>query len=210
MEKDLKGLFEEFIREQEFVKCLRPETLRGYRHIFEAFIRIMPTIVTAEDITTTALVEFYKRLKTRVRIVGKNTERTGVKQSTVLTYRQKLRLFFEWLRIKGYLAVNPFNGVPFPKVVYEDRRFLKQDEIKRIYTAIRSYTKTNLLAQKRNILMFLVLLYCGLRFSELKNLEIRDVDLNRKILTVRAETSKSAKTRQIPLHSDIIFTTRII
>jgi integrase/recombinase XerD len=36
------------------------------------------------------------------------------------------------------------------------------------------------------------------------SLQIRDIDFERKILTVRAETSKSKTTRQIPLHSTTI------
>ena len=52
--------------------------------------------------------------------------------------------------------------------------------------------------------MFYILLFCGLRKSELLGLQIRDVDLVKRVLTIRGETSKSKKTRQIPLNPTLV------
>lgn len=204
-ERNLKELFEEFINIQKFTKCLRPETLRGYRQIVDTFMRMMPEVIMPSDITTSTIVDFYRKLQTRTRIIGKDTEKTGVRQSTILTYRQKTRLFFEWLKNNGYIAINPLNKIPFPKVVYEDIRYLTKDEVNRIFTAILLNPQKNPLVQKRDILMFYILLYCGIRKSELQGLEIRDFDLNAKMLTVRGEISKSKISRRIPLHPTTIF-----
>ena len=36
------------------------------------------------------------------------------------------------------------------------------------------------------------------------SLQIRDIDFERKLITIRADTSKSGRSRQLPLHSSII------
>lgn len=48
------------------------------------------------------------------------------------------------------------------------------------------------------------MLTCGLRKGELLGLKIRDIDLERKQLTVRAETSKSRMQRVVPLNSLVV------
>jgi integrase/recombinase XerD len=52
--------------------------------------------------------------------------------------------------------------------------------------------------------MITVLLWCGLRKNELVSLEMTDIDLDRKILKVRAETSKSKRDRVIPMNNQTI------
>lgn len=52
--------------------------------------------------------------------------------------------------------------------------------------------------------LVLLALNTGLRFGELTALTWADVDLTRKILTVRAETAKSDKTRYVPLNAEAL------
>ena len=201
----LSDLFKEFIREQEYVKCLRPATILGHRNTYSAFEKILKEVKNASEITTgmitrDSMVGFFERLETRTRIVGKNTEKKGVKPSTVATYRRRLSIFFEWLRIKGHIDVDPFEGIRRIKLDYVDQKYLKKDDVGRILNAIISHTEyRNSIAQKRDLLMFDLLLYCGLRKSELRLLEVRDVNVGKRELTVRGETSKSDRTHFIPL-----------
>ena len=106
-EKNLQQLFDEFVKECRYSSRLRSETVRGYAAVFQLFLLIMPEVIEAEFLTTEMLTEFFMRLQTRERIVGKNTLRTGVKNSTIKTYWSKLNSFFEWLHKKALIPEKP-------------------------------------------------------------------------------------------------------
>ena len=201
MKKNLKQLHAEFIEEQRYSAKLSPETLRGYQSAFDLLQKIIPTI-DPETISEKTMTEFFKQLETRERMVGRGKIKKGVRKSTIATYRSKLNTFFEWLKRRGIIKKNPFNNMEYPDVRYEDIKFLKKEEVEKIITAITMNIKwANHLVQKRNMAIFCILLCCGLRKGELLGLKTYDIDLERKIITVRAETSKSKIERTIPLNS---------
>lgn len=204
MKQDLLQLHKEFMQEQKFSAKLSSETLRGYQHTFDLLVKIMPTI-TLEIISEKTMTEFFKRLELRERMVGRGIIKKGVKKSTIATYRSKLNKFFQWLKLKGKIKENPFDFMEYPNVRYEDIKWLKKEEVERILTAMEFRIPwKNLFIQKRNIAMFCVLLCCGLRKGELLGVKILDINLQRRILTVRAATSKSRIDRTIPLNSLVL------
>lgn len=200
MRKNLQQLFEEFIYECEFVRKIRAETLRGYYQSFKTFVKLTPD-VSVDNIDSSTIVSFFKLLQERRRVVGKGTIKTGIKKSTAAAYWSKLNAFFTWLTMKGYLSESPFKGMKYPSPTYEDKKFLHKEEVEKILTAIYINHNENILLLKRNLILFHLLLFCGLRKEEVMLLQVRDIDLERKMLTIRSETSKSGKARQLPIHS---------
>ena len=206
MKKSISELFDEYMYEYEFVRKAQPSTLIKYRQVFSTFQKLQSDC-TLETLTATGMVAFFKMLEERKRIVGKGRIKSGIKKSTAASYWTKLNGFFEWLRIKGYIHQNPFTGLKYPTPVYEDKKFLRKEEIEKILTAILTHSAT-LFIQKRNLVLFYLLLFCGLRREEMLLLQIRDIDFERKVLTIRSETSKVKRTRYIPLHSQLIMSLR--
>lgn len=204
MIKYLQKSFNEFLHECEFVRKLRPETLRGYREAISIFLKLSSGS-TLEIINSAQIARFFKTLEERERIVGRGIMKKGVNKSTIVTYRSRLNCFFDWLIKKGRIKINPLNTIAFPSVSYVDKKFIKKEDVEKIFTAIHTHHNGNLLILKRNILMFHFLLFCGLRKRELILLQIRDIDVDRKVVIIRAETSKSQTIRKLPLHSEIIF-----
>ncbi|MDB4921216.1 site-specific integrase [Mucilaginibacter sp.] len=202
---DIHELFQQFIWECEFSQKLRPETIRGYTDVFSLFVKIIPDIQLT-DLTSITITNFFKILNERKRIVGKGKIKVGVKKSTVATYWGKLNSFFNWLEKHQHIEANPFSDMKYPKVTYEDKRFLKREEVEKIFAAIYVHHNNNLLILKRNLALFNILLFCGLRREEVILLQIRDIDLERKTITIRAETSKSSMSRSLPLTSTVITT----
>jgi site-specific recombinase XerD len=197
--QDLNSLFEEFIKEQEYSLKLSQITLKGYRASFDLFNKIIPDL-TPERLSPDVLVEFFKKLEKRERLVGRGHTKKGVKKSTVATYRSKLNSFFKWLSIKGIIEYNPFRDMEKPTPIYAERQFLKKEEVDKILMAILSKIDwTNNFVKKRNYCLIALGLFTGLRRGELIGLRLDDIDWRRYIISVRAETSKSRRERPLPI-----------
>jgi site-specific recombinase XerD len=201
MTSKLQQLFDEYSHEREASSRRRPETLRGYRAVFSTFMKLMPD-AEPSSLTPKLMADFFHLLQTRERIIGRGTPKVGVKDSTIATYRTKLGAFFQWLVLRGHIANSPLAGIPGIKLSYNDVRSLRRSEIDKIRAAIENHPQ-NLLHLKRDRAMLYVLVCCGLRKRELISLKVTDVDLDRKVLVVRGETSKSRTTRLIPLNGQV-------
>ena len=203
-EKNLQQLFDDYVKECQFSSRLSSETVRGYTEVFNLFITTMPEISDSKSLTTEMLTEFFKRLQTRARKIGINTIKIGVKSSTIKTYWSKLNCFFEWLVRKALILENPLKGIKPPEQEYEYQRALGDDDVRKLYSAVTLHSH-NALILRRDTAMISLLLFCGLRLGEFISLEVKDIDFYKQLLTVRGVTSKSHKTRYIPMHPTLIF-----
>lgn len=195
---ELQQLFKEFAVECQYSRKLRPETVRGYKAVFALFLRIMPEVCNLETLTPEMLNEFFRRIETRQRIVGKKPT-SGVRKSTIKTLWSKLNVFFVWLRIRGLIIESPLAHIRPPHVSYDDFRRLQDHEINKIYSAIARHSSSSLMS-RRDTMMVSLLLFCGVRKGEFISLQVKDIDLYKNEITVRGETSKSKKTRVLKLH----------
>ena len=131
---------------------MSPETLRGYQAAFDILLKIMPHIAL-NSLSPDMISEFFKRLDGRVRKISKTLTKTGIKKSTVATYRSKLNKFFKWPRIKGCIKENPFREIAYPSVQYEDKKFLKREQIEKIFSAL-ALNPGKPFIRKRNVAIF--------------------------------------------------------
>lgn len=200
--KDINKLFEEYARECEFTHGLRPETIRGYRATFELFKKIIPGM-SLGDLRQETMACFFERIKTRKRIVGKGTEKIGVRQSTIRTYWSKLNSFFAWLQLRGYIENNPLPKMKIAEPVYDDHRAMEREDINKLLAAVTMHSK-NPLILRRDTLIISILFFAGLRKGELLGLQFKDIDMGKRVLTVRGETSKSKRTRCLPINPTLL------
>ena len=102
--------------------------------------------------------------------------------------KHMLRKAVDW----EYLEANPASGVKQQRAETPEFNILSEEEMDRFVEVATPHLRT----------FFIVALNTGMRRSELFRLEWRDVDFERKLLTVRKP--KNYETRYIPLNALVI------
>lgn len=202
-EKELSVVFNKYINECRFSARLSKETIKGYKNTFELFEKIMPEVTSVELLTKSSLVEFFKILDNRPRKVGKCEIRVGVKKTTVKTYWTKLNTFFNWIKENKLIEENPLKGSKPPRVRYDDFKRLTDDEVNKIFSSIILHP-SDILTLRRNTVMVSLLANLGIRKGEFISLKITDLDLYKREVTIRGETSKSGITRVLKINNKLL------
>lgn len=203
-EKSLRSLYELFENFKFYGTGKSKATIRNYRHNFELLLNFNPDIKLT-DLTEETVVRFIAFLNTRKRKVGKQQIVRPYKNSSIAVVRSSLNCFFDWLLERGYINVNPFKKIPYPKISYTDSRAFSPKEFEAIcYTINFKIQWASLLVKKRNVALIMLLVFTGVRKEELLGLQLSDIDLDRKFITIRGETSKSKRTRIIPINIQLI------
>src|SRR5688500_14190807 len=112
-QRDIVGLFEDFLSECRYTRSISEETIVGYRVVFSVFLKLTPGISIA-SLTPQTMATFFKNLQERKRIVGRGVVKSGVKKSTIASYWNKLSAFFTWLVSREILLKNPFKEMQCP------------------------------------------------------------------------------------------------
>jgi integrase len=187
-------LFEQYIDECTYIKQLRRATITGYSDVFRQFTLSFPRITNTHDLVPQLVTEFLRKAGVH-----------GSRLSTIHTYYNKLIVFFRWLEEQNHLDQGFCKQVikpPAPK--YEDDKALKEADISKIISAIASHGTDSALLFKRDMLIVHILLYTGIRKGELMGLRVQDVDLFSQNLYINGATSKSKKSRQIPISKNLL------
>ena len=206
LENGLERLFGDYLSVCRYSKRLSPKTIRSYSEVFSTFSKIMPEIRELQDLCPQMMTEFFKRISTRERTVGKGVIVVGVMPSTVKTYHNKLMAFFKWLEYNGHLEghslTKRITGPPEP--VYDDHKALTDGEVSKIIASITLFSMEDDFVHGRDLAIASLLLYTGVRKGELLALRIGDVDFASRKLLVRGRTSKSKRDRYIPMHFSLV------
>ena len=110
--------------------------------------------------------------------------------AAALTIRRKLATlasFYGYLQDMGEVAIHPARKLPLPKVAQACPAYLTEEQVRRLLEAAHTPWHRALVV---------LLLFAGLRRSELAAITVEDVDLERGQLLVHG---KGAKQRVVPL-----------
>lgn len=138
--------------------------------------------------------------------VGSLVARPGVSDTSVASYHRQLRAWFGWAARPaesgggGYLAANPFAGLPARRSVTPVKVVLDDGQLRALLatTARKGRTEAAEFARLRDAAILRVLCEAGSpRVSELAALETGDIDLVTDTLVIR--NGKGGRARAIPL-----------
>ena len=114
-----------------------------------------------------------------------------VKNTSIRTYARAIKVYLKYLYNEGYIVNDITKNVRFPR---SDSRYicpLTNDDVLTILSGINGRCKA------RNVLIFYLMLECGLRLQEVVNLNVNDIDFDNNIIKIN--NSKYNKSRFVPL-----------
>lgn len=146
-------------------------------------------ITDIKHVKAADVISYYEYLRSRP------NQRTGggLSESMLKHKLLALRLFFDFLIDTEILDSSPARLPKFQIGKYKPRNILAVEEIKQLYDVCNT---------KREKALIALAYGCGLRRSEIENLDIGDVQLHKGLLTVR--NGKNHKNRVIPLSNTIL------
>lgn len=196
---DLHDLFEGFTIHLQ-AAGRRPTTILWYeKHIkrFLAWLDQKQIPARAGEVSALRIRQFIAYQQKEARAWESNayipTQERGLSSTYISSSVRALRAWFNWMQEEEYIGDNPMDRVKTPKEQQRLIEPLEIEEIKRLLKAVDGASASAL----RNRAIILTLLDCGLRVSELCNLELGDVDL--KDGWVRVREGKGWKERKVPM-----------
>lgn len=180
---EFNDLISNYLNELSSIKRFSNNTTLAYKIDLEQFVNFLHDSNISEiNNITEKTIRSYLILLNELKI----------KKNSISRKLSVLRGFFKYLIRNNILAENPVQKFKNPKTKRILPEIITLDSFLKILKLVDEEDKNF----SNTKIIFELLYGCALRVSELCNLNIGDIDLNRKILRV---TGKGNKTRIIPL-----------
>lgn len=169
-------------------------SVRGVETYKDVFLRFLSFAgdIRLYDLTTD-LIKAYKR--DMMQRVDASTTRLAL---TVI------RAFCAWAIAERYLPENPALRVTHPKVTPPNPDPLTSEQVDHLLAALDAPSRSHKACWRRNRRAVYLMLYAGLRLAEVAGLEWRDIDLKRRMITIRREIAKGGKPRVVPICDELL------
>ncbi len=161
-------------------KGLLPSTLNNYKEDLYHFFQFFPDKKTTDDLFGTDLMDYFR-----------HQLEEGLTVSTALRRLSATKSFYQFLSKEGYIR----DEIPELETVKKPNHLpdcLSMEEVERLLDAPDLDKKDEI----RDKAMLETMYSSGLRVSEIINLEVKNVNLNRGVIQV---FGKGAKERKVPL-----------
>lgn len=181
----LDELFRLYVHECR-IKNLADVTVKGYEFAYKYFKDWLKRDITCDEVTQDLINEYVLHLK----------DRLG-KPQTVNSYQFKISPVIKYGYKRGYIK----DHIIFTHLV-------EQEHIKEIYTreelqVMLKKPEGNSFTEFRAWVIINMLLATGIRATELRELKIKNVDMENRVLNL--EHTKNRKPRVIPIPSSLYF-----
>jgi len=124
-------------------------------------------------------------------------DQKGYARKTIARRISSLRTFYDFLISIHEIDMNVFVNIEIPKVPKKLPKLIQDDEIELLFKSIDRFKPLGF----RNHLLLDLLFSCGLRASELIDMTIKDIQLEREQILIHG---KGGKDRFVPLHDHLI------
>ena len=190
MDHDLDRLHLRFTEYSLTFKGNSPRTTQTMRSMFRTYLRVSGGS-SLQDFTLESVEDWMSDGRARLNWSPK----------TVHLYRCYMKLFADWCVSRGLLKVNFINDIPRPRLKKRIPKSLDEETCDKLLAWVQNFPFTRKFERMRAIAIVSTFLATGVRLSELENLELEDVDLDRNELYVR--NGKGGKDRRIPFRPSL-------
>lgn len=135
---------------------------------------------TEADAVSSDDIDAFKDILKKRRYTGKSISRKI----------NSIKAFFRFLISQGVISDNPAEVIVHPKYEQAPPRVLSKLEYRALRDACRGDARIFAIVE--------LLLQTGMRISELASLQTDDIDFDRKVITIQAQNSRSA--RKVPIN----------
>lgn len=178
-------ILKEFYLYLEDIECLNYKTVRDYRvSLGNIMKKLYPQkeIVEAKDITNL-------KVTTIVRDCFKKLNEEGMTESNLKLHLASLKKLYNFLIAEGYTQTNTATLIP-AIVCKNNKRRESTDLTENMVIRIKKTLDNEVIEKdsfvaKRNRVLVMLLLTCGLRKAEAQYLYVKDIDLKKKILYIK-------------------------
>lgn len=191
---DVPQVLRDYLTYMTVIKGKSPNTVKEYYYdlrLFLRFIKCKFTGIDCDNYNSVALDDFKESYLQRVTLSDLYDFMAYIHncRSSNDNYRARkvasIKSFFNYLSVKAALIQeNPASHLDSPKIKKRMPQYLSLDES---ITFLKSIEGKH---QQRDLAMFVLLLNCGLRLSELVGIDIPDIDFEKRTLRVIGKGDK--------------------
>lgn len=185
---ELQNINNQYVEYLQKVKRMSLHTVTSYKNDLEQFSIFLHSL---------GLKDIEKIKSQHIRFWMGDLIQSGLKARSVNRKLSSLRGLFKYCRSHGVIKTDPMTKVVAPKTPKHLVKDIPAVDLMRMFDR---YPWNEEEHGDRNKLILLMLYTTGMRLSELINLKIQDVDLNRNALRV---LGKRNKIRMIPIHDEL-------
>lgn len=189
----ISSFFQRYLQEQ---RGLSNDTVSTYAYSIQSFIKYLAKIgmkeknITFNDLTKETVINYLNYLEIDL---SQSVKTRNLRLSA-------LHSFCEYVMeedISQYNRCIEILNVPLKKCSQSNIEFIEYEDMKQLFTKPNRYTKKGL----RDLMIMALLYDSACRINEFINICLRDIDMDKRILSV---TGKGRKSRQIPISKQVI------
>lgn len=189
----MKSFLPQYLSYLSIEKNCSPATINDYSLELSKFSEYIITEVKGLDEVSISLVRSY---------IQKIKEERNLSNTSIYKKIAILKSYFNFLYDEEIVSKNPTRKIHFPRKEKQIPKVITHQEFEWLIKCLRCSPARCRKNYIRDKLIFHILYYCGLRRSELLNLDWDDINLESKVLFIRSTKNKS--DRIIPIHQKVL------
>lgn len=182
---DINEAFNKYLNYLIIEKNLLPQTIEDYKEDFLIYKKYFPYINDTSDLNKNDINDFIYQLSIN-----------ELKVKSIKRYLSTIKNFYIFIESEG-IEKNIIGKIYIPKAEKYLPEYLTIEEINKLLNSFNEYDEKDI----RDKAILEIMYSCGLRVSEVVNLELKDINLEEKIVKI---IGKGNKQREVPIRKEAL------